>query len=220
MAAACPAHQPSEHRDSPRRRGDRHVRRLGYLRIRIIRSTQLIDSTGHVVDISRADPNGIYVGIYDGWIRNHSRWGVAETWRDPLGRSGGTTWRAIPKAATLASSRWLQVRWCSTPPSTLRLIRRATDRRGKAGTGKSTFSGDDRAVQGANSELPAGGALIFRPSADVRITADESAVLPDGTYGNWIGGGLTGSDSTGYVYTRPTVSTTFRCLRTGSTESR
>ncbi len=55
----------------------------------IIRSTQLIDSTGHIVDISRADPNGIYVGIYDGWMRNHSRWGVAETWRDPLGRSSG-----------------------------------------------------------------------------------------------------------------------------------
>ncbi len=176
----------------------------------MIRSTLLIDRTGHVVDISKADPNGDYVGIADyGWVRNHPYWGLAETWSDPLGRDGLHYVPGYDEGMdagimqVAASALVLDATFYAKAYAGERQIASA-----KKGSGKSTFSGDDRAVQGANSELPAGGALIFRPGADVHITADDSATLPDGVYGNWIGGGLSGSDSSGYVYTRPSLSDT------------
>jgi len=54
-----------------------------------VRSTQLIDSTGHVVDISQADPNANYIGIANGWMRDHAHWGLVDTWTSSLSRGGG-----------------------------------------------------------------------------------------------------------------------------------
>ena len=173
-----------------------------------VRSTQLIDSTGHVVDISQADPNANYIGIANGWMRDHAHWGLVDTWTSSLSRGGG---RWVPgynegrdagimqiatKALVLDGTFYAQAHAGANQIAA-----------GKAGTGKSSFSGDDRLVQGGSDELPAGGALIFRPSANVRITADESAALPDGDYGNWTGGGLARQDDGTYAYTRSTLST-------------
>src|SRR5262249_19734093 len=151
----------------------------------MVRSTKLIDNRGNIVDIANADPNGIYVGIYNGWIRDHARWGIKESWINPLRRGSG---HYVPGYREGRDAGIMQI-------ATKALVRDGTfyakayaggrqTAAGKAGTGKSSFSGDDRPVQGGGDELPAGGALIFRPSADVRITADESAALPDGIYGN------------------------------------
>lgn len=174
----------------------------------MIRSTQLIDKNGHIVDISKANPNEVYVGIYNGWLRNHSRWGFSETWINPLGRTD-SYW-----AAGYNEGRDAGIMQVAAPALVLDGVFHAQAFAGEkqllagiSGTGKSTFAGDDRAVQGASSELPAGGALIFRPSADVRITNNQSSTLPDGTYGNYLGGGLTSTPGGDFVYTRPTLST-------------
>ncbi|HWV51692.1 filamentous haemagglutinin family protein [Pseudorhodoplanes sp.] len=173
-----------------------------------VRSTQLITATGHVVDISRADPNETYIGIANGWTRDHAHWGKVDTWSSTLGRTGG---RWVQGYNEGRDAGIMQIATTALVlDGTFHARAYAGENQiaaGKAGTGKSAFSGDDRLVQGGGDELPAGGALIFRPSANVRITADESAALPDGDYGNWVGGGLALNDDGKYVYIRPTLTT-------------
>lgn len=43
-----------------------------------IQSTTLLGVDGRRVDISKADPNQYYVGVYNGFVRDHQRWGVTE----------------------------------------------------------------------------------------------------------------------------------------------
>ena len=49
-----------------------------------IRQTELVTATGELIPIGMADPNGVYVGIYNGFTVDHSHWGVSETYVSPL----------------------------------------------------------------------------------------------------------------------------------------
>src|SRR5262249_35597616 len=49
-----------------------------------VQTTQLIDASGEIVDISNADPNDTYLGIYSGYTSVQPRWGVMQTWASPV----------------------------------------------------------------------------------------------------------------------------------------
>ncbi|WP_454618595.1 filamentous haemagglutinin family protein [Bradyrhizobium cenepequi] len=163
-----------------------------------IRTTKLIDQFGHVVDIGDADPNGVYVGIYGGWTRHHARWGITETWTNPLmrmdryvpeyteGRDAGTlrvTGNALVLDGTLLAQAYAGSHQLADS---------------QEGTGTSTVDGDQRAVQGSNGELPAGGALIINGIADAKLTNAVPRV-PDSVYDGWVRGQI----STTGNYTAP-----------------
>jgi len=52
-----------------------------------INTTQLITDYGRIVDISDADPNEHYTGIFGQVTENHSKWGVTKVW-NILGQTG------------------------------------------------------------------------------------------------------------------------------------
>ena len=54
----------------------------------MVDATRLADASGHIVDISQADPNDTFVGIAGQFTVDHAAWGVSETYSSPL-LSGG-----------------------------------------------------------------------------------------------------------------------------------
>ncbi|MCA6109660.1 filamentous haemagglutinin family protein [Bradyrhizobium cenepequi] len=168
-----------------------------------IRITKLIDQFGRIVDIGDADPNGVYIGIYGGFTRHHASWGITETWTNQLrmngqyfpeyteGRDAGTL-RGTASALVLDGTLYAQAYAGS---------RQLTD--SQTGTGTSTIDGDQRAVQGSNGELPAGGALIITALAGATITNAVPRV-PDGAYDGWTRGQIA-SDTGIYAPPSPTT---------------
>jgi filamentous hemagglutinin family protein len=130
-----------------------------------VTTTRLIDSSGHIVDIGKADPNDTYVGIYGGFTVSHPRWAVTDTYTNTL-LLGGHYAPAFTQGAdagsltVLASAIALDgtVFGESFPG-----VFQVSD--AKPGTGTSTVSGDERLVQAAPSQLPAGG-LLFVDALD------------------------------------------------------
>jgi filamentous hemagglutinin family protein len=53
-----------------------------------VKTSQLLAADGSVVDIGKADPNGDYVSIVDGYVRKHEKWGVTEVFPGIFGTSG------------------------------------------------------------------------------------------------------------------------------------
>jgi filamentous hemagglutinin family protein len=47
-------------------------------------TTHVLDTTGHIFDISQATPDRIYVGIVNGFTDIHSKWGLVNTFQNPL----------------------------------------------------------------------------------------------------------------------------------------
>ncbi|MFX8731551.1 hypothetical protein ABTM48_20295, partial [Acinetobacter baumannii] len=87
------------------------------------------------------DPNANYIGIANGWMRDHAHWGLVDTWTSSLSRGGG---RWVPgynegrdagimqiatKALVLDGTFYAQAHAGANQIAA-----------GKAGTGKSSFS--------------------------------------------------------------------------------
>ncbi len=53
----------------------------------MIRQTELISAAGAIVPIGQADPNTVYVGIYNGFTVSHPHWGITEIYSNPLNRT-------------------------------------------------------------------------------------------------------------------------------------
>ncbi len=165
-----------------------------------VRSTQLVDQYGHIVDIADADPNRTYVALASGFTRSSDRWGIVQTWANPFNKSG---LRYVPEYTEGRDAGVLRIVTNALAFDGTLMgnayagVQQIAD--GKEGTGSSSIEDDERLVQGATSELPAGGALIIVSGKDVLIK-DSVDPLADGTYGGWVGGGI-GTDG---VYTRPT----------------
>ena len=51
----------------------------------VIASSQLIAEDGTLVDVSDADPNLTYIGVFSGATKVHEAWGVTENFLDPTG---------------------------------------------------------------------------------------------------------------------------------------
>ncbi len=153
--------------------------------------TRLIDSSGHIVDIGYADPNETYVGIYDGFAVNHSRWGIRDVYYSPLlmggydvpayseGRDAGS-FTVMSSAVAFDGMVDAEVF-----PGPLQISDAQT------GSGTSSLYGDARAIQAAPSQLPAGGLFFIEAETEgsgganilVQNAADHQALPSSLTYG-------------------------------------
>jgi filamentous hemagglutinin family protein len=151
-----------------------------------VQTSRLVNAQGQVVDIAYADPNETYIGVYNGYTLSQPRWGVFDTFANPLlngvvyageyteGRDAGSL---TIKSSILALDGTIFADSFAGALQTFQGVR---------GTGTSGVYGDHRAIQGANSELPSGGLLFLQGlardsngnltgAADIAIL-DESGV--------------------------------------------
>jgi filamentous hemagglutinin family protein len=144
-----------------------------------VQTTDLIDSAGNIVNIGDANPNDTYIGIYNGFTAVEPRWGVVQTYSDPLltqgqyegqyteGRDAGSL---TLKSSVIVLDGTVDAH---AFPGPMQLAD------AEIGTGKSGVYGDGRNVQAAPSQLPVGGFLFVQALGD-------DANDPTQTYG---GGG-------------------------------
>ena len=52
-----------------------------------VKTTELIDASGNIVNIGQANPDDTYIGIYNGFTSVQARWGVV----------GKELWEALPR---------------------------------------------------------------------------------------------------------------------------
>lgn len=128
----------------------------------MVQTTKLVDASGHIVDISNADPNDRFIGIYDGFNEIEPRWGVDENWASPLlfgahyvgayseGRDAGSL--TLKSSAAVFDGTLI----ANSYPG----ARQTQD--ANAGTGTSDVYGDERLMQAAPSQLPSGGFLFVQ----------------------------------------------------------
>jgi filamentous hemagglutinin family protein len=124
-----------------------------------VQQSYLIDASGAVVPISRANPDDTYVGLYNGYVVNQPRWGVTQTFRDPLltgaryegqyteGQDAGSLTLTGPVLGFDASL------YAGAFAGPQQILGAAT------GTATGSVPGDLRSLQAAPSQLPAGGYL-------------------------------------------------------------
>ncbi len=127
-----------------------------------VQTTELIDSSGNIVNIGDANPNDTYIGIYDGFTSIQPRWGVMQTFADPLlsgrqyegqyteGRDAGSL---TLKASTIILDGTV---YAHAFPGPVQLAD------AQVGTAQSKVFGDGRMLQGAPSQLPNGGFLFVQ----------------------------------------------------------
>jgi filamentous hemagglutinin family protein len=126
-----------------------------------VQTSQLVTTDGTVVDIGSATPDQTYLGVYKGYTWTQPRYGISRTYANPL-LTGGHMEAAYSEGAD-AGSLIVQ----SSQPSIQGTIyaeaytgpRQAQDP--QVGTGKSALFGDQRNLQAARSQLPAGGYLAI-----------------------------------------------------------
>ncbi len=172
----------------------------------LVQTTKLVDASGEVVDIGSANPNDTYIGIYNGFTATQPRWGISQTYVDPIlsgplmegqyteGRDAGVL---TIKASVVA----LDGQVFADAFAGSQQISDA-----QPGTAKGSSFGDVRNLQGAPSQLPAGGYLdiqafgidsagAFTGGGDISIVGSESytpvpndlaygqtaSIAPDGT---------------------------------------
>jgi filamentous hemagglutinin family protein len=127
-----------------------------------VQTTELIDATGNIVNIGDANPNDTYIGVYNGFTAIQARWGVAQTFADPLlsGRQYEGQYNEGRDAGSLTlkgSSIVLDgTVYAQAFPGAVQLAD------AQRGTGTSGVYGDGRLVQGAPSQLPSGGFLFVQ----------------------------------------------------------
>ncbi|HUO99045.1 MAG TPA: filamentous hemagglutinin family protein [Rhizomicrobium sp.] len=127
----------------------------------VVQTTELITASGGIVDISRADPNGSYIGIFAGYADSQPRWGISQVWSNPLLQGvryeGSYTEGRDAGSLTIKSSAIVLdgTVYAAAYPGAQQILD------GEAGTGTSTVYGDGRAVQAAPSQLPSGGFLFI-----------------------------------------------------------
>lgn len=171
-----------------------------------IRTTQLVDQFGRIVDIGDADPNAVYVGIAGGFTRNHAHWGVIETWFDP--RSSGSRYVEAFTEGRDAGAMTVSASALVLDPIVLADSYAGSRQRAdsKAGTAVSSVTGDLRALQSSSTQLPAGGALIVNAQANLVIAPSKPA-LPDGSGDGWTRGSIA-TDTGAYTAPTPTAALT------------
>lgn len=162
-----------------------------------VRTTKFVGADGRIYDASEADPLRMtFVGFANGFTITHPRWGTSESYSSPLrpdmqmavayseGRDGGVL--DLPGNVLAFAG--------SVKAGVVIGERQAAD--AQDGTGESSDGWDQRALQGAPSQLPVGGALRVGGGdsfayadegstiGEVRIVADETAPeLADVGYG-------------------------------------
>ena len=125
----------------------------------VVQTTKLIDASGEVVDIGSANPDDTYVGIYNGFTVTQPRWGISQTFVDPIlagnrmegqyteGRDAGVL--TIKSSVVALDGQVFANAFAGA--------QQIVD--SQPGTAKGSAFGDTRNLQGAPSQLPAGGYL-------------------------------------------------------------
>ncbi len=127
-----------------------------------VQTTQLLDAAGRIVDIGHADPDDVYVGVYNGFTTVQQRFGIARSYANPL-LAGAHYEDAYSQGGDAGS---LTIR--SSQPLLEGTVRAdafpgtAQIQAGQLGTGKSTVYGDQRRVQAVGSQMPVNGMLLFQ----------------------------------------------------------
>ena len=162
----------------------------------VVQTSQLVDANGEVVNIGYANPNDRYLGVYNGFTTTQSRWGVSQTFANPLftgahmegqyteGRDAGTL--NIKSSVIVLDGQVIAQAFPGAEQ-----IQDSVQ-----GTAKGTIYGDIRNLQGAPSQLPSGGYLDiqalgvdalgnFTGGGDIDLvdTAGYTPVSSDLTYG-------------------------------------
>jgi filamentous hemagglutinin family protein len=130
-----------------------------------IQTTRLISASGQIVDISQANPDDTYVGVYDGFTTTQPRWGISRTYTDPLlagAHAVGSYTEGADAGALTINAPVLVLDGQVFANAYAGPLQRA---QAQVGTATSSITGDIRKLQGASSQLPAGG--FFRLEADV-----------------------------------------------------
>jgi filamentous hemagglutinin family protein len=184
-----------------------------------IKTSRLIDANGGLVDISLANPNASYVGVYQGYTANQPRWGVSQSFIDPLqadyhfstayteGHDAGSL-SVVGSIAALDGAVYAN----AYAGSQQRLAARP-------GTAASSIFGDSRPLQSIWTQLPAGGYLSIE-AAGQTTSAQGNALTGGGDIE--ITGGTTGSSTATLTYGAPTtdptthIQTVVRSLETDS----
>ena len=157
---AARRHQPGPRCDHQGGRIDRHFRRLANLSGgRLVQTSQLVDANGQVVNVGYANPNDTYIGVYSGFTTTQPRWGISQTYVDPIlsgahmegqyteGRDAGAL---SVKSSVVVLDGQVFADAFAGPQQTLDA---------QPGTATGSVFGDLRNLQGAPSQLPAGGYL-------------------------------------------------------------
>jgi hypothetical protein len=142
-----------------------------------VRTTQLIDAAGRIVAIGNADPNDVYIGIYNGFTVNHAHWGITETYSSPLvsGAYNQTEYTEGRDAGSLTVEGSAAAIDGTVYAQAFPGVRQLSD--SDIGTGTSSVYGDERPVHAAPSQLPAGGFLFIQAQA---TAANSSNGTPGG----------------------------------------
>ncbi len=127
-----------------------------------VRTTRLISASGRIVNIGQANPSDIYVGIANGFVVDHERWGVKEFYTSIFDRNSRyeSAYSEGRDAGSLTLKAAAAVLDASIHGDAYTGERQRAN--AKAGSGKPVVYGDKRAVQGAASELPVGGMLLVQ----------------------------------------------------------
>ncbi|KPF96836.1 hypothetical protein IP86_15145 [Rhodopseudomonas sp. AAP120] len=193
----------------------------------LVDTTRLISADGRVVDIGSADPNTTYVGIYKGFEVAHPHWNQYDYYGSLKSCAhivGGYIEGADAGAISIVAPVGVIEGTLQAAAITGSRQRAAA----VAGTATSALYGDTRKLQGATSQLPAGGAFIFQGLAtadasnaqfyfqggDIRIVADADYQPVSATIG--FGQSVT-SQATGAVVSSRAASSYLDSSRTGTT---
>jgi filamentous hemagglutinin family protein len=160
----------------------------------LVKTTRLIDANGEVVDISNANPNDTYIGIYTGYTASQPRWGVSQSYADPVqtgdqyeaayteGRDAGSL---TVKGSAAALDGTL---YANAFAGTQQILG------AQAGTAASSVYGDGRLLQAAPSQLPSGGFL------DIQAIGVDTSGNPTGGANIEVTAGVVGSSTASLVY--------------------
>ena len=156
----------------------------------VVRTSNLLTSDGRIVNIGNADPNDIFVGVADGYTEIQPRFGVSETFNDPL-LSGNRVERAYDEGRDAGS---LVIGGSALSLSGSLYGEAFAGVRQIAGavrpTGAASVAQDTRALQRNAQDLPTGGYLRIGSLTGARgvalggnisvVRADAAATVTDG----------------------------------------
>lgn len=174
----------------------------------LVKTTNLVDASGQVVDIGHADPNDTYIAVYNGFTVSHPRWGITQTYTDPVlngGRYEGQYTEGLDAGSLTLKGSAVALDgkvFAAAYAGSQQLLD------AQPGTATGSVYGDGRKLQGAPSQLPAGGYLNIQalglPTAatpaitgggDIEVVsgADYSPASSGLSYGQDIGFGADGA---------------------------
>ncbi|MGC1305082.1 MAG: filamentous hemagglutinin N-terminal domain-containing protein, partial [Caulobacteraceae bacterium] len=145
-----------------------------------VQTTQLIAADGTIVNIGSADPDQVYLGVYNGFTAVQPRYGISQTFANPL-LSGGHFENAYTQGSDAGSLTIV-----SSEPSLQGTVYAdafpgpVQKETAQPGTGTPTVFGDQRQVQAVGSQLPVGGFLSIIEAAGNGGDTANSATLAGG----------------------------------------